>query len=84
MNDNSFDIVVRNEGTIWVFLNASEKGRAWILRHLDSQYVERRFADDIIEGAWADGLTIGGVVDGRVGKLQRREPVTSEPVNREA
>lgn len=43
------------------------------LKHMGTVFVERRFADDIIEGAWADGLVIGAVKDGRVGLLQRRK-----------
>jgi hypothetical protein len=59
------DIVVTHHGSIIGFAPASDAGEAWLTEHLaDAQclgkvrHCEPRYAQDIIDGAQGDGLTV--------------------------
>ena len=60
------DVVIRDEGTIVLFIPTSPKGTQWLEEHLDPECprwgdgyaVEHRYAQDIIEGLLADEINL--------------------------
>jgi hypothetical protein len=59
------DITVINSGSVIGFAPGSDAGEAWLTEHLpDAQclgkvrHCEPRYAQDIIDGAQGDGLTV--------------------------
>lgn len=60
------DIIVTNHGSIIALVGNTDAGAEWLAEHLPedcptlgaSYCVETRFADDILDGAAADGLEI--------------------------
>lgn len=65
MNDDS-DVVVRDEGSIFIVTPVSEDAKGWVEEHIpdDAQWfgsgfvVEHRYVADIVDGMIADGLTV--------------------------
>jgi hypothetical protein len=64
------DLMVRNEGSIFLLSAQTPQGQEWIEQNIDMEevmtwgdavVVEHRFIDDIIKGAEADGLLVGGL-----------------------
>lgn len=61
------DFAVRDEGTIVLLTPQSEEARTWVAENLPEEamtwgaavVIEHRYADDIITGIEADGLTVG-------------------------
>lgn len=61
------DVLVRNEGTVFLFRPVTDVGTEWIDENVaeDAQWfggslvVEHRYADDIAEGMRGDGLELG-------------------------
>ncbi len=62
------DVVIQDEGTIFLVRGQSVAGAEWIVEHLPDDamrfggaiVVEHRFIDDIVNGMQADGLTVLG------------------------
>ena len=62
----TFDVLVRNEGSIFMVNPMTPAAKEWISEHIpdDAQYfgraliVEHRYIDDIIEGMRGDGLMV--------------------------
>lgn len=60
------DVIVSDEGSIWLFYPRSEAAQAWWAEHVDPDaltygrnfVVEHRFARDIVDGLAAEGFTI--------------------------
>ena len=60
------DLLVRNEGTIFLLTPVSDNGKAWVEEHVSDDHqewcgaivVEHRYITDIVAGAQADGLKI--------------------------
>ena len=61
------DVLVRNEGSLFLFHPLSDAAKDWIKEHIpdDAQWfgkalvVETRYVGNIVEGMRADGLTFG-------------------------
>jgi len=61
------DLIVRNEGSIFLLTPVTEIGHDWIAEHIPEDatrwgpaiVVEHRYIRDIVEGATADGLKVG-------------------------
>ena len=61
------DLIVRNEGSIFLLRPMTDAGREWVAEHIpedamrfgQSIIVEHRYIADIVEGARADGLDVG-------------------------
>ena len=61
------DLIVRNMNSIFLLVPVTEAGRDWISNHIPDDaltwgkaiVVEHRYIGDIVEGAIADGLTVG-------------------------
>ena len=61
------DVLVCDEGTIWLFNPLSERAKAWVAEHVaaeswqwlcDSLAVEHRYAPAILEAMLGDGLVL--------------------------
>jgi hypothetical protein len=60
------DITVINHGSVIGFAPATNAGEAWLSEHLpddtqclgNTRFCEPRYAQDIIDGAQGDGLTV--------------------------
>ena len=60
------DISIHNHGSIMIFIPTSDAGREWIADHIATDamrwaggvVVEPRYAQDIVDGAFHDGLEV--------------------------
>lgn len=61
----SVDVLVCDEGTLWLFNPLSERAKAWVAEHVpveswqwlcDSLAVEHRYAPALVEAMLGDGL----------------------------
>jgi hypothetical protein len=61
------DVLVHDEGTIWLFNPLSERAKTWIRKHVaaepwqwlcDALAVEHRYAPAIVEARLGDGLVV--------------------------
>lgn len=62
------DVVVENQGTIYLFRPLSDSARAWVDEHIGegngyqpyypTVVIEHRYIGDIVHGAIADGLVV--------------------------
>jgi len=64
------DIVTSNEGSLWIFLSKTRRGRNWLTRNVaDSEngvaIAEHRYGFDIALGALNDGLRLQDTATGR-------------------
>lgn len=60
------DLRLQDEGTIWLLWPETDQGREWMDLNVErgptfgpATAVEPRYVEDIVEGARADGLTVG-------------------------
>lgn len=62
------DVLIRNEGSIWLFTPMSDDGRQWIENNVDreaqwfggSLVCEHRYGPDLAEGMIDYGLNVAG------------------------
>jgi hypothetical protein len=68
------DVLVHNEGTIWLFNPLSERAKAGVAEHVaaeswqwlcDSLAVEHRYAPEIVDAMLGDGLVLRAQGDER-------------------
>ncbi len=74
------DVLVCDEGTIWLFNPLSERAKAWVAEHVpveswqwlcDSLAVEHRYAPALVEAMLGDGLIFAVSVSAVCRKLEK-------------